>query len=39
MNEDIVLKFCVSYLNPTVHLCMNFHQKMYVQHFFLTLMG
>ena len=27
MNEDILLKFCLSYLNCTVHLCMNFHIK------------
>ena len=27
MNKDIVLKFCVSYLNYTVHLCMNFYNK------------
>ena len=27
MNEDMVLKFCVSYLITTVHLSMNFHEK------------
>ena len=28
MNEDIVRKICDSYLNSTVHLCRNFHQKL-----------
>ena len=27
MNEDIVRKFCDSYLNSTVHLCMNFQKN------------
>ena len=27
MNEGIVLKFYVSYLNSTVHFCMNFRKK------------
>ena len=27
MNEDIVLKFCVSYKNSTVHLCVNYLQN------------
>ena len=27
MDEDMVLKFCLSYLITTVHLSMNFHEK------------
>ena len=27
MNEDIFLKFCLSCLNSTLQLCINFHQK------------
>ena len=33
MNEDIVLKFCITYLNPALHLCMNFHEKIQQQKF------
>ena len=32
MNEDIVLKCCISYLNPTVHLFINFHQKISIKN-------
>ena len=36
MNEDIVLKICVSYLNSTVHLCMNFYQKLFFKIMLVT---
>ena len=38
MNEDIVLKFCITYLNPKVHLCMSFQKKKFKQNSW-TLMG
>ena len=31
MTEDIVLRFWVSYLNSTLYLYINFHQKIQLQ--------